>query len=123
MVIRLLAPTCVRADTRGGIARFAILEHHLYTIDSEVSSEVERMVVPMPTVDKLRPLEQRILAVIQGQGGEWVTREQVARLLGRPARIQPSDIAALDRLTMLGLLEAQEAPRGVAGVRWEYRVK
>ena len=81
------------------------------------------MVVFMPTADKLRPLEQRILEVIQGQGGEWVTREQVTRLLGRPAKIQPGDIAALDRLTALGLLEAREATRGVAGRRWEYRVK
>jgi hypothetical protein len=81
------------------------------------------MVVYMPTVGKLRPLEQRILEAIQAEGGEWVTRERVARLLGRPARIQPSDIAALDRLTAFGLLEAKEAPRGAAGVRWEYRVR
>lgn len=80
------------------------------------------MVLLMPTSEKLRPLERKVLEVLQESGDEWVTREQVSQLVGRPAKIHPSDIAALDRLVSMGLIEAREAPRGAVGVRWEYRI-
>lgn len=81
------------------------------------------MVIIMPSTEDLRPLEKRILEVLQSVSGEWVTRGEVARLLERPGKIQPSDIAALEKLTVMGVIEARETPRGVAGVRWEYRVQ
>ena len=72
--------------------------------------------------DELRPLERRILELIKEGSGKWITRADVSRLLGR-SRTYPTDVAALEKLTALGLVEAREAPRGVAGIRWEYRIK
>lgn len=81
------------------------------------------MVLLMPTKDELRPHERRILDVIEAEGREWVTRGRIAQLIGRPARIHPGDIAALDKLTLLGLLEVREGQRGATGVRMEYRIR
>lgn len=81
------------------------------------------MVMPMTKTDELRPLERRVLEIIHESAGEWLTRGEIAKLLGRPGTIQPSDIAALEKLAVLGLIESREATRGVAGIRWEYRVQ
>lgn len=79
------------------------------------------MVAPMPTTDVLRPLEKRVLSEIQAAGGQWVTRADVSRRLGRP-RTYPTDVAALEKLVLLGLIEAREGTRGAVALRWEYRV-
>ncbi|MBZ0302017.1 MAG: hypothetical protein K8J31_19870 [Anaerolineae bacterium] len=71
---------------------------------------------------ELKPLEQRICEVIQAENGKWLTRGQIAHLIGRPGQIHPNDIAALDRLIALDLIEAKQAIRGVVGTRWEYRI-
>lgn len=76
----------------------------------------------MAAKSELKPLEQRIFEVIQVENGKWLTRERVARLIGRPGQIHPNDIAALEKLTELGLVEAKQAVRGVVGTRWEYRI-
>ncbi len=80
-------------------------------------------VLLMPALDQLTALEKRVLEVIQAEGDEWITREQIAHLLPRPGQIHPNDIKALNRLVDLGLIEARQSPRGVAGVKWEYRVR
>jgi predicted transcriptional regulator len=72
--------------------------------------------------DELRPLEQRIFDLVKNSAGKWITRADVSRLLGR-SRSYPTDVAALEKLAALGIIEAREAPRGIAGVRWEYRIK
>jgi hypothetical protein len=77
----------------------------------------------MPKTDELRPLELKLLEVMQTESSEWLSRGQIAELLGRPDRIHPGDVAALEKLAAMGLIEARQTPRGVAGVKWEYRVE
>jgi hypothetical protein len=77
----------------------------------------------MPAIDQLKPLERRIFELIQEAGGEWVTRGRISQLLERPGRVQPGDTAALEKLTLLGLIEAREGRRGAVATRLEYRVK
>jgi hypothetical protein len=79
--------------------------------------------VMLMTTHELRPLERKVLEVLQEAGGEWLTRGSIAKLLKRPGAIQPSDIAALEKLTMMGIVEARQTPRGAAALQWEYRTK
>lgn len=76
----------------------------------------------MLMTDELRPLERRVLELIKEGEGKWISRADVSRLMGR-SRVYPTDVAALEKLAALGLVEAREAPRGAAGTRWEYRIK
>jgi predicted transcriptional regulator len=77
----------------------------------------------MTATHDLKPLEKKILEVIQSVGAEWLGRAEIARKIGRPSSIQPNDIEALTKLVDLGLIETKQVPRGVAGVKWVYRVK
>lgn len=81
------------------------------------------MVMLMPAIQELKPLERKVLEVVREAGNEWLTRGQISKLLNRPGGIQPNDIAAIERLTMMGLIEARETTVGVAKVRWEYRAQ
>lgn len=81
------------------------------------------MVTLMPTTDELRPLERKVLQVIKEAAGDWLTRSEVAKLIGRPGGVQPNDIAALEKLVMLELVEARQTPRGAVAMQWEYRAK
>lgn len=71
----------------------------------------------------LKESEKRILSLLQSKPGQWFTRPDVARALGRNRIIHPNDIAALERLTALGIVEAEVQRRGIAASRWAYRVK
>lgn len=75
------------------------------------------------TMDGLRQLDKAIIAALE-TGGDWMTRSDIATAIGRSkGLVQPADIAALERLVMLELIEARQAPRGAGGTKWEYRVK
>lgn len=76
----------------------------------------------MSKAGDLKPLESRILEIIEG-ATDWLTRVQISKELGRPGGIQPNDIAALDRLTALDLIESRTIPRGAVAIRWQYRSK
>jgi hypothetical protein len=63
------------------------------------------------------------LEVLQEADGEWLTRGNITKLLKRPGAIQPGDIAALEKLTVMGMVEARQTPREAAALQWEYRTK
>jgi hypothetical protein len=75
-----------------------------------------------PAIDELKPLERRIYDEIHNADGKWLSRADVSKLLGRN-RVYPTDVAVLEKLTLLGLIDAREASRGGVGTRWEYRIK
>jgi hypothetical protein len=56
----------------------------------------------------------RILEAIQGSQEEWLSRRDIARLLGKK-QLNPVDITGLDWLVSQGKLtvEKQEAPGGI----------
>lgn len=77
----------------------------------------------MSKAGDLKPLEKRIIEILNEAGERWLTRLQIAKLLGRPGRVQPNDIAALDRLSALELIESRETIRGAVATQWEYHIK
>jgi len=80
-------------------------------------------ILEMPEITDLKPLEKLILEAIQAANGQWVTRIDITRAIGRPNGIQPNDLKALDQLAELGFIEARQAKRGLVGVKWEYKSK
>lgn len=74
------------------------------------------------TAENLKPVEQAIFAALESSGA-WMPRAELARAIGRPTTLQPADFAALERLERLELIESRQVPRGIAGVKWEYRAK
>ena len=74
------------------------------------------------TAENLKPVEQAILSALTRRA-LWMTRTQLAEAIGRPTTIQPADLAALERLERLGLIETRQTPRGIAGIKWEYKAK
>lgn len=75
------------------------------------------------TMDGLRQLDKAIITALE-TGGDWMTRADIANAIGRSKGVvQPADIAALERLEMLELIESRHAPRGAGGLKWEYRLK
>lgn len=74
------------------------------------------------TAETLKPVERAIVEALE-TSGEWITRTQLARAIGRPTTLQPADYAALERLVNMELIEVRTVPRGIAGTKYEYRVK
>lgn len=75
----------------------------------------------MRSPEKLNPLGEKILDAIRSKPGEWLTRNDVAALIGRQA-LTPYDFKTLDYLAQQGLIEARQNVIGVVRSRWEYRV-
>lgn len=78
------------------------------------------LMTAMKQPDRITPLGNVLRGVLQAESGKWLTRAQIAEKLGR-SRLTPYDIAILEYMANVGIIEAREAARGVAGKRWEYR--
>jgi hypothetical protein len=66
-------------------------------------------------------ITQQLLDVFKDAGGEWLSRGQIARLLGKK-RLNPAELAALETLIKEGRIEAVEkATNAPSGVVWMYR--
>jgi hypothetical protein len=66
-------------------------------------------------------LSNALLGILKAANGDWLTRADLAERFGR--RIQPYDIAVLDKMAEDGIIEKREALVGQVKTRWEYRVK
>lgn len=64
---------------------------------------------------------RRFLDVINANAGQWLTRRQIAGLVGKK-RLNPYEIAALDLLTEQKLIDRQEVKvAGAIGFQYNYR--
>lgn len=80
------------------------------------------LMTAMKQPDRITPLGNLLRGVLQAEAGKWLTRAYIAKQLGRK-RLTPYDIAILEYMVTVGMIEARQAARGVAGKRWEYRSK
>lgn len=64
-----------------------------------------------------------ILQAIRMSNGEWVSRKDIADVMGRGNALLPHDIDTLNDLVERGVIEVTRRPRGLLGFRFEYRVK
>lgn len=67
-------------------------------------------------------LSDIILDAIRTTGG-WLTRKDIAQLIGREKALLPYDKQLIDEMVESGQLEMKRVPRGIGGVRFEYRFK
>jgi predicted DNA-binding ArsR family transcriptional regulator len=75
----------------------------------------------MPS-DHLTEHAQKIYHAISAQRNQWLTRAQIARMIGKN-RLTPYDIALLDRLVEEEMIDSQQE-QGFSreGYRWVYGV-
>lgn len=75
------------------------------------------------SLENLSPLEERIIEAMGQADGEWLSRNQIAALIGRKDGYTQNDARALNSLLERGLIEARETLIGVAKKMFEYRLK
>lgn len=69
-------------------------------------------------------LSDVIYGIIEDQEGAWISRSDLAALLGRPkGTLYPHDLTTLDALVQQGRIESQQRTRGVLLKFWVYRVR
>lgn len=68
-------------------------------------------------------LAELILQAIRTNNGEWVSRNDIASLIGRSRGLLPHDVELLNGMVESGEIEVTRVPRGLVGYRFEYRVK
>lgn len=69
-----------------------------------------------------KTLSDIILDAFRGVDG-WLSRNEIAALIGRERGLLPYDKQILTELVEAGHLEQRRGVRGVAGKRFEYRLK
>lgn len=77
----------------------------------------------MTTDDALTPLASLLLETLRSTGGAWLTRQEIAGKIGRPARLTPRDVSLLNELVRKGLVEVRSHPRGPIQMAFIYRAK
>ncbi len=71
----------------------------------------------------LTPLEERLLEILQGSG-EWMTRKQIARELGRPDdQLTPDDWRVLRELATDRRIDMSQRTTGVVKHEYIYKAK
>lgn len=64
---------------------------------------------------------QAILAMIQGQGGQWVSRSDIAKALDKK-RLNGTDLAYLEIMALNGLIEEKKIDDSTPiGYQWMYK--
>ena len=73
------------------------------------------------TEEKLSALQQALLEVLQNNGG-WVSRSQIADVIGRPDRLVPHDVDSLENLVDMGLVKKRTTKTGVVKTVMQYHI-
>lgn len=81
------------------------------------------MTPTLPGPSRVTPHAERMLEAIRSQRGDWLTRQDIARAIGKK-RLTPWEIGLLKLFADQGLIEMQtfdtNAPSGKV---WKYRAK
>jgi hypothetical protein len=77
----------------------------------------------MLMTNELTPLAVFILDTLEARRGVWLTRQEIASAIGRPARLTPHDIDLLETLVTAGRVEKSERQTGVVQTAYIYRIK
>jgi hypothetical protein len=70
-------------------------------------------------MQNMTPHQLKIIQVMYDSEGDWLTRSNVARLLGK-RRLTPYDIGCLKMLTDIGLIETSTRPTTAPGSDFAY---
>jgi hypothetical protein len=81
------------------------------------------MIQETPPGELPRPAK-RLLEGLQAAEGQWLSRSELAKAIGRDKGLNPYDVQLLADLEHRGLVEARKRPReGFIPYEWEYRAK
>ena len=70
----------------------------------------------------LTPLGERLLEILRGSG-EWMSRGEIAREIGRPTRLTPYDVQVLEDLADDNLIQIDSRKIGAVRTEYIYRAK
>lgn len=70
-------------------------------------------------MQNMTPHQLKIIQVMYDSEGDWLTRSNVAKLLGK-RRLTPYDIGCLEKLTDIGLIDTSTKPTTAPGSDFAY---
>jgi hypothetical protein len=69
----------------------------------------------------MKPLQEAILKAVRSSGAAWLSRQEIAKRINRPTRLNPYDVEMLEGLVRDGYIEASTRIRGTVMKQRLYR--